>query len=203
MAAANLEVVKPLYAGAPKSRHDLILREAARLFDEKGYNPTTARDIATATGIRSGSIFYHFPSKAHILAAVIAEGMRYGLAITRNCVAQAPPTATARFEALLRGHLQGLLGEESKHTHKVANREWKYLPEELRRPLKEDSAAYRALWGQVMDELEQEGLLRVPRNIFYRFCTGGLNWTAHWACENSEEAIADLAHQYRKLVLCD
>jgi AcrR family transcriptional regulator len=198
--AAKVEVVEPLYAGAPGSRRDLILREAARLFDEKGFNRTTARDIAMAADLLSGSIFYYFPSKAHILAAVIAEGMRYGVGLARNSIAQAPPDPIARFEALLRGHLQGLLGA-SRHTHNVANREWKHLPEDLRQPLKRDSEAYRDLWWQIMDELEQAGLLRVPKNTFYRFCIGGLNWTAHWHPGGSEAAVGELARQYRQLVL--
>jgi len=46
---------------------DKILKAAARLFSEKGYNEVTTRQIAKAIGINSASIYYHFPSKEDIL----------------------------------------------------------------------------------------------------------------------------------------
>ncbi|HOG03511.1 MAG TPA: helix-turn-helix domain-containing protein, partial [Accumulibacter sp.] len=57
------------------NRRDELLRAAARLFVEKGFDATTTRDIAEAVGMRSGSPFYHFRSKQDLLKAAMIEGL--------------------------------------------------------------------------------------------------------------------------------
>jgi len=47
-----------------------ILRAAARLFCDKGYENVTTREIAKAVKINSASIYYHFPSKEDILRSL-------------------------------------------------------------------------------------------------------------------------------------
>jgi len=57
------------------NRNDRLLDEAARLFASQGYRETTMRDIAAATGMLPGSIYYHYPSKAELLVAVYEKGV--------------------------------------------------------------------------------------------------------------------------------
>lgn len=200
---SELETVATLYPEAQDSRRDMILRESAKLFYEKGYSKTTARDIGTAVGILNGSIFYYFPTKAHILAAVIKEAMVRGERVVRQALAAAPPDPRARFETLVRTHLVILLGDELRYAHHVANREWKHIPEELLGPLRQLNESYRKVWWQIMDELDEIGLLRLPRTTLFRFCVGGLNWTGRCQVDKSQEAVSELARQIRELVLCD
>ena len=68
--------------GNDNRRGDLV-RAAAQLFRQKGFEGTTIRDIAGAVGMRSGSPFYHFASKHELLLAVMEEGLRLGLERTR------------------------------------------------------------------------------------------------------------------------
>jgi len=60
-------------------RRGQLVRESARLFREKGYEATSVRDIAAATGLQSGSWVYHFKTKQDILAAVMEEGLQQAL----------------------------------------------------------------------------------------------------------------------------
>jgi len=200
---SELEMVAALYPEARYSRRDRILREAAKLFNEKGYSKTTARDIGTAVGILNGSIFYYFPTKGHILAAVITDAMRHGEKVVRQALADAPPDPRDRFEALVRTHLALLFAEESRYAHQVANREWKHIPAELLGPLRQLNESYRQVWWEIMDELDEIGLLRIPRNTLYRFCVGGLNWSGRCKVDRSAEAVRELARQIQKLVLCE
>jgi len=58
-----------------------ILKTAARLYAEKGYDKVTTREIAQNIGINSASIYYYFPSKEDILKnlyQVYAEHRRQG-----------------------------------------------------------------------------------------------------------------------------
>ena len=52
----------------------LILEAATRLIAEHGYDGTSLSQIAKASGLPSGSIYWHFESKAGVLAAVIRQG---------------------------------------------------------------------------------------------------------------------------------
>lgn len=62
-------------AARPDSRGALLRDIAAGLFAEKGFRETTMRDIAARAGMLPGSIYYHYPSKEDLLAAVYEEGV--------------------------------------------------------------------------------------------------------------------------------
>jgi AcrR family transcriptional regulator len=51
----------------------LILRETMKLFLEKGYHGTSINDIANATGLTKGALYFHFESKEHLLRRFMAE----------------------------------------------------------------------------------------------------------------------------------
>jgi AcrR family transcriptional regulator len=47
--------------------HERILEVALDLFIRKGYTATSMREIAAPLGISKAALYYHFPSKAHIM----------------------------------------------------------------------------------------------------------------------------------------
>ena len=73
----------------PDSARGKLLQAAAHLFRRKGYERTTVRDLATAVGIQSGSIFHHFKSKEEILRAVMEETIVYNTALMEAALAEA------------------------------------------------------------------------------------------------------------------
>jgi Transcriptional regulator len=52
---------------------DRILKEALRLFSEKGYEAVSVRTIAKAVGIKESSLYNHFLGKEDIFASILAE----------------------------------------------------------------------------------------------------------------------------------
>lgn len=57
------------------SRKQIILKEAARLFREKGYISSSLRELANRAGIQGGSIYHHFSSKQEILFQLMDNTM--------------------------------------------------------------------------------------------------------------------------------
>ncbi|MFI6321984.1 TetR/AcrR family transcriptional regulator [Nonomuraea sp. NPDC050556] len=51
-----------------------ILREALRLLAERGFHGTSIRDLAQACGIRSATLYAHFPAKENVLAELVYLG---------------------------------------------------------------------------------------------------------------------------------
>ncbi|WP_055444535.1 TetR/AcrR family transcriptional regulator [Lacinutrix himadriensis] len=54
-----------------QTRKDEIIKTAAKLFKEKGYNAVTMRDLATAMGMKAASLYNHIKSKQEILKEII------------------------------------------------------------------------------------------------------------------------------------
>ncbi|MDT8442927.1 MAG: TetR/AcrR family transcriptional regulator [Desulfuromonadales bacterium] len=57
------------------SRKQIILKEAARLFREKGYIASNLRELAKRAGIQGGSLYHHFDSKQEILFQLMDNTM--------------------------------------------------------------------------------------------------------------------------------
>jgi AcrR family transcriptional regulator len=57
------------------ARRAQITAAAAELFARRGFERTTASDIARAAGISSGSVFYYFPDKQAIFRAIFAADL--------------------------------------------------------------------------------------------------------------------------------
>ncbi|MBX3599246.1 MAG: TetR family transcriptional regulator [Rubrivivax sp.] len=103
----------PPRRGAPRAhnRHAALLAAAARVFRARGYGLTSMRDIAAATAMTAGSIYYHYPSKGDLLLAVYAEGVRRVGAAFDAAVAR-PGTPWQRLERGAAAHLAMLLGAD-------------------------------------------------------------------------------------------
>lgn len=54
----------------PEETVNLILRTAARLFAEKGYDETSIQDIISVTKLSKGAIYHHFASKEEIFIRI-------------------------------------------------------------------------------------------------------------------------------------
>ena len=57
------------------SNKEIIFKEAARLFSEKGYESTSMRAIAEAAGVSKPAIYYYFPNKDALFEEMLAAAM--------------------------------------------------------------------------------------------------------------------------------
>jgi AcrR family transcriptional regulator len=71
---------------ARTTRHALLL-EAARAFDERGYDAASLSDILTASGRTKGALYFHFRSKRE-LATVLVEEIVDSWAVVRGTIAE-------------------------------------------------------------------------------------------------------------------
>ena len=116
-------------AEEPNRRADIV-RAAGRLFAEKGYSATTIRDIAGAVDMQSGSPFYHFKTKHDMLRAVVLEGIATIHAVV-SAAASGEKAPRAAFEAMLRAHLDQLLGSEGRDFAATLLHESRHLDPEV------------------------------------------------------------------------
>jgi AcrR family transcriptional regulator len=75
----------PLNQGEPREgtlnekRWSEILRDAAEVFSEKGYEATTIDDIASRVGLLKGSLYYYMENKADLLFQITIRALRQHL----------------------------------------------------------------------------------------------------------------------------
>lgn len=60
-----------------QARRAKILETAVQLFAQNGFHGTSTRQIAAAAGITEGLIFHYFPTKNHLLEAILASDHSY------------------------------------------------------------------------------------------------------------------------------
>ena len=180
-------------------RRGQLIRESARLFREKGYEATSVRDIAAATGLQSGSWVYHFKTKQDILAAVMEEGLQRALerieAIGRD---QLPPRE--HFRALLRAHLDTILAPGQDFIP-VLLYEWRSLEAKSRPRVVALQRRYEAVWEKVIAQLRRSGDWVQPTRVDRLLMFGALNWMAHWYRLDGPFDVAELADEAERFFL--
>jgi AcrR family transcriptional regulator len=72
---------------------------------ELGYHGTSTRAIAKAVGIESSSLYYHYPSKQHVLVDIMTHNMRDLIADVEAAVAQQREPA-GRLRAAILAHVR-------------------------------------------------------------------------------------------------
>jgi len=95
----------------PEGLRASVLDAAAALFQSQGYHATGMREIMQATGVTSGALHHHFPTKDALALAVIRD--RVAPAVRETWI---DPVRTARSPAreILRVFAQTIRGVEAR-----------------------------------------------------------------------------------------
>ncbi len=173
--------------GAPDeaNRRADIVRAAARLFHDKGFEATTVRDIAGAVGMQSGSPFYHFDSKHEILLAVIEQGLRATLERTERAIEPGLP-AEERFRALVLAQFEVLHAGGRDYTGVMLN-DWRSLPSEHRQQLADLRERLDSIWQRTLEELHVAGRIGVEPKLARLTIQGAINCSVGWYRRGSSE----------------
>src|SRR5882757_1955422 len=131
-----------------ENRREQILREAARLFAERGFHGVGVDEIGAAVGISGPGLYRHFAGKDAMLAELLvgisgrlyAEGKRR----TEGAPAQA-------LDALVRGHIDFALDDRPLIT--VHDRELDRLRDSDRKMVRQLQRQYVELWVDVVRQV--------------------------------------------------
>jgi AcrR family transcriptional regulator len=185
------------FGDTPRGR---ILAAAATLFRNNGFERTTVRDLATAVGIQSGSIFHHFRTKEEILREVMIEAIRFNTDRMVTALAQAS-SPQDRVLALIQSELQSINGETGE-AMAVLFYEWRSLSDASQREILVLRERYERLWLECLKEAQDAGLINsgVDTFILRRFLTGAFSWSNFWFDPDGPLDIEGLALQGLRMV---
>jgi TetR/AcrR family transcriptional regulator, cholesterol catabolism regulator len=152
-----------------------LLAISARLFARGGFEATSMRDIAGEAGMLAGSMYYHFPSKNELIAAVYEAGVaEIGAAVDLG-VGRAR-TPWTRLEAACVAHLESLLADRAHAA--VMTADLSRLDTKLRRRLVVMRDGYEKRFVELARALPLSR--SVDRTLWRLQLLGALNWTPTW-----------------------
>lgn len=183
----------------PQSARGKLLQTAAHLFRHQGFERTTVRDLASAVGIQSGSLFHHFKSKDEILRSVMEETIVYNTALMQAELALAHDVRS-QLRALIRCELQSIIGGRGE-AMAVLVFEWRSLSSDAQARVLVLRDSYEKIWIQVLTEAHDAGYIAGSIDITRRLMTGALSWTATWFRPDGALNLDQLADQALMLLL--
>jgi AcrR family transcriptional regulator len=168
-------------ANAVTPRRAQILREASRLFAERGFHGVGVDEIGAAVGISGPALYRHFAGKDAMLAELllgISGRLRDG-GLRR--VAEARDgglPAAAALDSLIAGHIDFALDDRALIT--LHDRELNRLPEADRKRVRQLQRQYVELWVEVVRTV-YAGLAEDEARACVHAVFGLLNSTPHLA----------------------
>lgn len=152
-----------------------LLAISARRFAKGGFEATSMRDIAGEAGMLAGSMYYHFPSKNELIAAVYESGVAEIGAAVDAAVARAR-TPWSRLEAASIAHLDSLLADKAHAA--VMTADLSRLDARLRRRLVGMRDGYEKRFVELVAALPLPAA--IDRTLWRLQLLGALNWTPTW-----------------------
>ncbi len=122
-----------------ETTRDSVLRTATDLFAEHGYHAVGMRWIADAVGLRTASLYHHFPSKAALLSEI-------AYAATSEFITDAladldgPGTAAHRLGTVLRNHI--IYFHQHRREEAITRRDMASLPADVLAQIQQTRRAY-------------------------------------------------------------
>ncbi len=66
------------------AKHERIVKEASRLFRERGFDNVTVAEVMKAAGLTHGAFYAHFGSKEELQKAAVAYGQKWSASRARS-----------------------------------------------------------------------------------------------------------------------
>jgi len=181
-----------------------ILRTAARLFQQQGYDATSMNDVAAALKLSKGGLYHHFQSKDEILFEI----MNHAMDITEDRVL-APVRGIAdpeeRLRALIRLHIEVVLSPLDREIT-VMLHENHPLPPVLRKRINMRKKDYihfvENLMAEVQKNAQRAGVSKgavSPRAAAFALL-GMINWIYQWYKPEGELQTHNLVPQFTSLI---
>jgi len=176
-----------------------ILRTAARLFQQQGYDATSMNDVAAALKLSKGGLYHHFQSKDEILFNL----MNHAMDITEESVLKpvmAIPDPEQRLRALIRRHIAVVLSERDREITVMLHENHPLSPI-LRKRINARKKDYIHFLENLVAEVGRargsKGAV-TPRAAAFALL-GMLNWIYQWYRPEGTLQEESLAQQYTEI----
>lgn len=176
-----------------------ILRAAARLFQEQGYDGTSMNDVAAALKLSKGGLYHHFQSKDEILFDL----MNHAMDITEQRVI-APAKTVAdpeeRLRTVIRRHIVVVMSERDREITVMLHENHPLSPA-LRKRINARKKDYIHFLENLIAEVQRQRGYRggVSARAAAFALLGMINWIYQWYRPEGSLQEPSLAQQYTEI----
>jgi AcrR family transcriptional regulator len=186
---------------SPIDSRQEILRTAARLFQERGYDATSMNDVAAALKLSKGGLYHHFQSKDEILFNL----MNHAMDITQARVIDGVKSIAdpeERLRMLIRRHIEVVMSVRDREIT-VMLHENHPLPPAMRRRINARKKDYVHFVENLIAEVQRGRASRgsvSPRAAAFALL-GMINWIYQWYRPEGALDEESLARQYTEVFI--
>ena len=177
-----------------------ILRAAARLFQQQGYDATSMNDVAAALKLSKGGLYHHFQSKDEILFDL----MNHAMDITEDRVinpVKAIADSEERLRMLIRRHIAVVLSERDREITVMLHENHPLSPT-LRKRINARKKDYVHFLENLIAEVQRargsKGTVSARAAAFA--VLGMINWIYQWYSPEGSLQEESLAQQYTEIL---
>ena len=177
-----------------------ILRAAARLFQQQGYDATSMNDVAAALKLSKGGLYHHFQSKDEILFDL----MNHAMDITEDRVinpVKAIADSEERLRMLIRRHIAVVLSERDREITVMLHENHPLSPA-LRKRINARKKDYVHFLENLVAEVQRvrgsKGTVTARAAAFALL--GMINWIYQWYSPEGSLQEESLAKQYTEIL---
>jgi AcrR family transcriptional regulator len=186
----------------PESRYDQrlseILAHATQVFDEKGYEGASMRDLSRATGMSLAGLYYYFDSKEKLLYLIqkhtfgtIVERLRERLKTSADPV--------ERIRICILNHLEYFLANQQGM--KVLSHEDEVLKNHYGAEISAIKREYYRICVDLLDDLKKDRGLQFSSRTAVLSLFGMINWIYTWYKPRVDGGAPKLAQEMADLFL--
>jgi AcrR family transcriptional regulator len=184
-----------------------ILRAAARLFQQQGYDATSMNDVAAALKLSKGGLYHHFQSKDEILYNIMSHAMditeQRVINVVRHVDGSSVAGAEERLRTLIRLHIQVVLSPEDREIT-VMLHENHPLSTALRRKINGRKKDYVVFVENLIADVQRKrnSQSRVTPRAAAFALVGMINWIYQWYKPDGPLTGEALVEQYTDIFFC-
>lgn len=182
-----------------KNKKQLIFEEAAKLFQEKGYNAASMRDLADRVNLKASSLYSHIRKKEEILQKICFDNAHRFVAGI-ELIEQMDGGPIIQIRELIRLHIRIALEDPTSVT--VFNDEWKHLEEPFLSDFLELRKNYENRFKAIIQTGIESGQFKmVNASIALFTLITSVRWLHYWNPKNEALSRTSLESDIQTLLL--
>jgi TetR/AcrR family transcriptional regulator, cholesterol catabolism regulator len=196
---AALEEGGPAYV----ARREEIIRAAAHVFRDRGFEAATLRDVAAAMDTDRASLYYYVGSKEELLQEIVRQALGRDIEVA-EAVKRSRASSREKIAALIQAMVDGY---DANYPHINV-----YI-EDLGRIARQDSEwsidviartrAYESIVHSILNKGQRDGTLRkdLPVELCALALFGMVNWMHRWYRPNIKWSPAEVGKTFTEIFL--
>lgn len=185
---------------AGKETAETIRKEATKLFFRQGYHGTSLREVASAAGLKVGSLYNHITGKEDLLFQVMGGIMDDLFVLHEEAMAAVSGDAVDRLLSAAAVHLR--FHAERAHEVFIGNAELRNLEGAARKVIVTRRNDYQERLEALVSEAGEAGLADIltPKMHVYSLLANGTH-LASWYRPQGARALDDIIADYLRMHL--